>query len=112
MTLKLKFPWDYDAPLPVRIRGYDLIRDPLLNKSSAFNPDERKALCLQGILPTQQNTIEEQASRVYPRLQRLQDPLDKYVSLAALQDRNEHLFFRVLTDHLEELMPIVYTPTV
>ncbi|MGI9291392.1 MAG: NAD-dependent malic enzyme [Gammaproteobacteria bacterium] len=112
MTLKLKFPWDYDAQLPVRLRGYDVVRDPLLNKSSAFTADERLTLGLQGILPTQENNIEEQASRVYPRLQRLQDPLEKYMTLASLQDRNEHLFFRVLTEHLEELMPIVYTPTV
>jgi malate dehydrogenase (oxaloacetate-decarboxylating) len=112
MTLKLKFPWDYSSRLPVRIRGYELIRNPLLNKSSAFTADERMTLGLQGILPTQVNSIEEQARRVYPRIRRLEDPLDKYMALAALQDRNEHLFFRVLSDHLEEFMPIVYTPTV
>ena len=112
MTLKLKFPWDYSSRLPVRIRGYELIRNPLLNKSSAFTTDERLALGLQGILPTQVNSIEEQARRVYPRVRRIQDPLEKYMALAALQDRNEHLFFRVLSDHLEEFMPIVYTPTV
>ena len=112
MTLKLKFPWDYSSRLPVRIRGYELIRNPLLNKSSAFTADERLALGLQGILPTQVNSIEEQARRVYPRVRRIQDPLEKYMALAALQDRNEHLFFRVLSDHLEEFMPIVYTPTV
>jgi malate dehydrogenase (oxaloacetate-decarboxylating) len=112
MTLKLKFPWDYSSRLPVRIRGYELIRNPLLNKSSAFTADERMTLGLQGILPTQVNSIEEQARRVYPRIRRLEDPLEKYMALAALQDRNEHLFFRVLSDHLEEFMPIVYTPTV
>jgi malate dehydrogenase (oxaloacetate-decarboxylating) len=112
MTLKLKFPWDYNAQIPVRVRGYDLIRDPLLNKSSSFTGEERIALGLQGILPTQENSIEEQASRIYPRISRLEDPLEKYVALAGLQDRNEHLFFRVLNDHLEEFMPIVYTPTV
>jgi malate dehydrogenase (oxaloacetate-decarboxylating) len=112
MTLKLKFPWDYSSRLPVRIRSYELIRNPLLNKSSAFTADERMTLGLQGILPTQVNSIEEQARRVYPRIRRLEDPLEKYMALAALQDRNEHLFFRVLSDHLEEFMPIVYTPTV
>jgi malate dehydrogenase (oxaloacetate-decarboxylating) len=112
MTLKLKFPWDYSSRLPVRIRGYELIRNPLLNKSSAFTADERMTLGLQGILPTQVNSIEEQARRVYPRIRRLEDPLEKYMALAALQDRNEHLFFRVLSDHPEEFMPIVYTPTV
>jgi malate dehydrogenase (oxaloacetate-decarboxylating) len=112
VALKLRFPWDYSAQLPVRKRGYELIQNPLLNKSSAFTSEERKALGLQGILPTQENSIEEQARRVYPRISRLERPLDKYMALAALQDRNEHLFFRVLCDHLEEFMPIVYTPTV
>jgi malate dehydrogenase (oxaloacetate-decarboxylating) len=112
VALKLRFPWDYSAQLPVRKRGYELIQNPLLNKSSAFTSEERKALGLQGILPTQENSIEEQARRAYPRISRLERPLDKYMALAALQDRNEHLFFRVLCDHLEEFMPIVYTPTV
>jgi malate dehydrogenase (oxaloacetate-decarboxylating) len=112
VALKLRFPWDYSAQLPVRKRGYELIQNPLLNKSSAFSSEERKALGLQGILPTQENSIEEQARRAYPRISRLERPLDKYMALAALQDRNEHLFFRVLCDHLEEFMPIVYTPTV
>lgn len=112
MALKLKFPWDYDALIPVKLRGYELINSPMLNKSSAFTKDERSALGLEGILPTQVNTIEEQARRVYPRIHRIRDPLDKYVALAALQDRNEQLFHRVLWEHLAEFMPIVYTPTV
>ena len=87
MTLKLKFPWDYNAQIPVRVRGYELIRDPLLNKSSSFTDEERVALGLQGILPTQENSIEEQASRIYPRISRLEDPLEKYVALAGLGDR-------------------------
>lgn len=112
MTLKLKFPWDYNAPLPVRKRGYDLIRDPLLNKSSAFAQLERDAFELGGLLPTQVNTLAEQARRIYPRIHRIEDPLDRYVALAALQDRNETLFCKVLSQHLAEFMPVVYTPTV
>ncbi len=112
MALKLKFPWDYDAAIPVKLRGSALVNTPMLNKSSAFTKAERAALGLEGILPTKVNSIEEQARRVYPRIHRIREPLDKYVALAALQDRNEQLFHRVLYEHLEEFMPIVYTPTV
>jgi malic enzyme len=112
MVTKLKFPWRYADPLPVRKRGYALIRDPLLNKSSAFTEQERADLGLCGMLPTHVSTIEEQAQRIYPNLSRIVDPLDKYIGLAALQDRNEQLFFHVLGDHLDEFLPIVYTPTV
>ena len=112
MTLKMKFPWDYSQPLAVLKRGNDLIRDPLLNKSSAFTARERLELDLEGLLPTQVNTLAEQARRIYPRIHRISDPLEQYVALAALQDRNEHLFFRVLEEHIEEFMPVVYTPTV
>ena len=94
------------------LRGYDLIRTPLLNKGTAFTLEERDALGLRGLLPPQANNMEQQARRIYASLRAIEDPLSKYVSLSALQDRNEHLFYRVLTDHLEELMPIVYTPTV
>ncbi len=112
MALKLKFPWNYQEALPVKLRGSALVQNPMLNKSSAFTASERVALGLEGLLPTQVNSIEEQARRVYPRIHRISRPLDKYVALAALQDRNEHLFHRVLWEHLEEFMPIVYTPTV
>ncbi len=93
-------------------QGYALIRDPLLNKGSAFTADERDAFRLHGLLPPQTNTQTQQAQRAFGVIRKLTKPLEKYVSLTALQDRNEHLFYRVLMDHLEELMPIVYTPTV
>jgi len=93
-------------------RGYDVVRDPLLNKGSAFTPAERTALGLVGILPPQSQDMARQARRVYAGICRQSTPLDKYVALTALQDRNEHLFYRVLNDHLEEFMPIIYTPTV
>ena len=92
--------------------GYDLIRDPLLNKGTAFTPRERRLLHLDGLLPCQENTMEQQAQRVYNSLRAMQLPMDKYISLSALQDRNEHLFYKLLGDHIEEFMPIVYTPTV
>ena len=71
-----------------------------------------KACCLEGLLPFKSISQEQQAARIYEQLQAQPDPLQKYVLLSALQNRNTHLFYRLLGDHLEELMPIVYTPTV
>lgn len=93
-------------------RGYDVLRNPLLNKGSAFTPAERVKLGLDGILPPQFNDMAMQAQRTYAGIERQRAPIDKYVALAALQDRNEHLFYRVVRDHIEEFMPIIYTPTV
>ena len=101
-----------DQPIAVSKRGYDLIRDPLLNKGTAFSARERRDLGLDGLLPGEVNTITQQARRIHASLQAIDDPLARYISLAELQDRNEHLFYRVLIDYLEELMPVVYTPTV
>ncbi len=98
--------------LPAHLRGYALIREPLYNKGSAFTREERLTLGLEGLLPTHINTMEQQVRRAYGGLSGFQNPLEKYVGLAALQDRNEHLFYRLLTEYIEEFMPIVYTPTV
>jgi malic enzyme len=96
----------------ITLSGHDLIREPLLNKGSAFTPEERQKFGLEGLMPQSSVTIEVQLERMYESLSRFDDPLEKYVSLASLQDRNEHLYYRLLCDHLEELLPIVYTPTV
>ena len=104
-----------DGPKPalaVRVRGADLLRDPLLNKGTAFSVEERQGFCLEGLLPFKSVSQEQQAARIYEQLQAQPDPLQKYLLLSALQNRNTHLFYRLLGDHLEELMPIVYTPTV
>jgi malate dehydrogenase (oxaloacetate-decarboxylating) len=101
-----------DVPLKVTQRGTDLYRDPLLNKGSAFTPQERAMLGLDGLLPSRVNTMAQQVRRVHMTLDRLRDPFDKYLELAALQDRNEQLFYRVLCDQLKSLMPVIYTPTV
>ena len=101
-----------DRHLRVTRRGADLYRDPLLNKGSAFNPQERATLGLDGLLPSRVNTMAQQVRRIHMTLDRLRDPFDKYLELAGLQDRNEQLFYRVLSDDLEALMPIIYTPTV
>jgi len=94
------------------LRGIDLYREPLLNKGSAFSATERQRLGLEGLLPAHTSTMGEQVSRMMGLLQRLEDPFERHQELAQLQDRNEHLFYRVLLDHLPQLMPIVYTPTV
>jgi malic enzyme len=96
----------------VRKRGYDVLRDPLINKSTAFTAEERTALGLTGLLPSVINDVDQQAKRALAGIRRNESPLEKYVALAALQDRNEYLFYHVLGENLAELMPIVYTPTV
>ncbi len=101
-----------DEPQPVSKRGYDLIRDPLLNKGSAFTTEERQALGLEGLLPVGVNTMENQFNRIVEGLSHFKQPMNRYVELAELHDRNETLFYRVLIDDLPNLMPIVYTPTV
>ncbi len=93
-------------------RGVALLRDPLLNKGTAFSEQERDALGLRGLLPANLLTLEQQAERVMENLRRLPDDLEKYVALNALHDRNETLFFRVLCDNIDEIQPLVYTPTV
>ena len=93
-------------------RGVDLLHDPALNKGTAFSQAERDALGLRGLLPPSVLDQRHQVERVLENLRRKPSDLERYIFLAALQDRNETLFYRVLVDHLEELMPIVYTPTV
>ncbi|MBV1904758.1 MAG: oxaloacetate-decarboxylating malate dehydrogenase [Pseudomonadales bacterium] len=92
--------------------GTALLQNPLTNKGTAFTSEERRKLGIQGLLPAAFNTIQQQATRFYSQLSRLNDPFSVYVELATLQDRNEYLYYYLLGQHLEEFMPIVYTPTV
>jgi malate dehydrogenase (oxaloacetate-decarboxylating) len=98
--------------IKVALRGIDLIRNPMLNKGTAFSAEERLIFGLEGLLPVRSKNLKQQAARIYEQLQDQPDDLQKYVMLSALLNRNTHLFYRVLSNHLEELMPIVYTPTV
>ena len=100
-------------PLPEWFpRGTALLRDPTLNKGTAFSETERDALGLRGLLPPQVATQDIQVARVLENFRRLTTPLEKYILLEALQDRNEALYFRVVTENPDEMMPIIYTPTV
>src|SRR4029450_7876406 len=94
------------------VRGYELIARPILNKDAAFTREERELCGLRGLLPYGVATIEQQAVLELEHLRCKSDNLERYIGLAALQDRNETLFYRLLLDHLEEFPPIVYPPTV
>lgn len=92
--------------------GLALLRDPALNKGTAFTKEERDALGLAGLLPHHVHTMDEQVLRVMKNLRSKPTDLEKYIFMIGLQDRNKTLFYRVLLENIEELMPIVYTPTV
>ena len=98
-----------DTDLP---HGMALLRDPLLNKGTAFTEQERDALGLRGLLPAHVLSMQAQAERVMTNLRRLPNDLEKYVALNGLHDRNEALFFRVVADNIDEIQPLIYTPTV
>jgi len=93
-------------------RGIALLRDPLLNKGTGFTERERDQLGLRGLLPAHVLSLKLQAERVLANLRGLPSDLDKYVALNALHDRNEALFFRVVCDNIDEIQPLIYTPTV
>jgi malate dehydrogenase (oxaloacetate-decarboxylating) len=94
------------------LRGMDLLDTPLLNKGTAFSERERDAFGLHGLLPPQIETLAEQAQRAYQAYQVNPNDLEKHIYLRQLQDTNETLFYRLMLDHVVEMMPIVYTPTV
>ncbi len=99
-------------PAEIDLRGYKLLGARLFTKDMAFRQDEREAFGLRGMLPDRVQDIEEQVQLEWEHVSRKEDALEKYIGLAALQDRNATLFYRLLAEHLEELMPVVYTPTV
>ena len=93
-------------------KGMDWLHNPIFNKGTAFTEAERDALGLRGLLPPHVQSMDEQVQRVMANFRSKSSDLERYIQLAGLQDRNETLFYRVVMDHLEEMMPIIYTPTV
>ena len=92
--------------------GPSLLETPLLNKGSAFTARERAAFNLTGLVPPRYETIEEQVERAYMQYSSFDEALNKHIYLRAIQDNNETLFYRLIQKHIDEMMPIIYTPTV
>ena len=98
--------------ISTRLTGSTLLNDPLLNKASAFSQSERAGLGLDGLLPPQIETLDEQAERAYEAYQQKDTDLERHIYLRSLQDTNEVLLYRLIREHLAEMMPIIYTPVV
>ncbi|GMA20933.1 NAD-dependent malic enzyme [Arsenicicoccus piscis] len=101
-----------DATMQIRTRGRAVLANPMTNRGTAFTTAERQELEISGLLPTGVNSMSTQARRTYEQYQSARTPFAKHNYLANLRDRNEILFYRVFADHLEEMMPIIYTPTI
>ncbi|WP_372879233.1 NAD-dependent malic enzyme [Spongiibacter marinus] len=101
-----------EKPLYISYAGPMLLETPLLNKGSAFTEKERRSFNLMGLLPPRYENIDEQVERAYMQYCSFDEPINKHIYLRAVQDNNETLFYRLLNDHLEEMLPIIYTPTV
>jgi malate dehydrogenase (oxaloacetate-decarboxylating)(NADP+) len=93
-------------------RGFAILHDPTLNRGTAFTERERDALGLRGLLPPHVLSQKEQAERVMEYVRQLPNDLERYIALSALHDRNETLFFRIVCDNIDEIQPLIYTPTV
>ena len=93
-------------------RGFDVLRDKTLNRSIAFQRSERDRLGLRGLLPYEVATEREMVQRVITNLDRLPRDIDRYMQLSALQERNERLFYQTVIAHVEQILPLIYTPTV
>ena len=94
------------------LQGVKILHDPVRNKGTAYTEAERDALKLRGLLPPRMHSMAEQELRVLGNIREKPTDLERYLYLIALQDRNENLFYRVIMNNLEEMMPLIYTPTV
>ena len=101
-----------EAAVEISLTGQQLIESPLFNKGSAFSEEERIEFGLQGLVPPHVSTIDEQLARTYGSYKQKTTDLERYIYLVSLQDRNETLFYRLLQDHITEMMPVIYTPVV
>lgn len=99
-------------PYQIMKRGFEVLRDKTLNRSIAFPRSERARLGLRGLLPHRVSTTPQMVHRVMVNLERLPRDIDRYMQLSALQERNERLFYRTVIEHIDTLLPLIYTPTV
>ena len=105
-------PGDDGVVARISARGNAVLACPAVNRGTAFTHAERRSLGLIGMLPDGVSTLDEQARRTYAQYSRQSDDLLKWVYLTNLRDRNEVLFHKLLSDHVAEMLPVVYTPTV
>jgi malate dehydrogenase (oxaloacetate-decarboxylating) len=105
-------PLSRKVKVPTELRGMDLLDTPIWNKGTAFDDDERVIFGLHGLLPPRAESLEEQSERAYEAFRPKNTDLERHIYLRQLQDTNETLFYRLMLNHIEEMMPIVYTPTV
>lgn len=103
---------DGQTVLRIGLRGRDVLANPMINFGTAFTTEQRRALRLTGLLPEAVISLDSQVRRVYSQYASEPTPLAKYVFLNTLQDRNETLFYKLITDNIEEMLPIIYTPTI
>ena len=99
-------------PIYIPVAGPALLESALLNKGSAFSAEERQSFNLEGLIPPVIESIEEQAARAYRQYQTFKTALNKHIYLRNIQDTNETLFYRLVQDHISEMLPMIYTPTV
>jgi malate dehydrogenase (oxaloacetate-decarboxylating) len=109
---KSTMPLSRKVKVPAGLRGMDLLDTPIWNKGTAFDDHERVIFGLHGLLPPREESLEEQSERAYEAFQPKNTDLERHIYLRQLQDTNETLFYRLMLNHIEEMMPIVYTPTV
>lgn len=105
-------PGNHGTRIKVNARGSDVLRIPRLNRGTAFTPEQRRQLGLIGLLPARSTPLEGQLHRTYQRFLAAGTPLQQFAYLRGLRDRNTVLFYRLVSEHLEEMMPIIYTPTI
>lgn len=108
----MELEYESKRPLYIPHAGPILLEFPLLNKGSAFSQEERANFNLHGLLPETVESIEEQAARAYRQFQDFKTDIDRHIYLRNIQDTNETLFYRLIDEHLSEMMPVIYTPTV
>lgn len=112
MQYTIKEDKDGNKYVEVKMSGYDIINNPMYNKGYGFTDEERTEFKLHGLLPTGYFSLAERSKKVYKILQEKSTPIEKHIFLRGLQDRNEIMFYCIIKDHIEELLPLVYTPVV